>query len=133
MLRSDALIAARTPHAVRSGLSGCGGARGGLEARGGGVGGVDGDAVHARIEGGVALDESRVLGIGGEGLGDLRPRLAGDEDGGSGAGGRLRQALGQGWYFLARERDDDGLALLDGRARPADDPRAPVRLCGACP
>ncbi len=69
MLRSDALIAARTPHAVRSGLSGCGGARGGLEARGGGVGGVDGAALHARVEGGVALTEGGVLGVGGQGLG----------------------------------------------------------------
>ncbi len=69
MLRSDALIAARTPHAVRSGLSECGGARGGLEARGGGAGGVDGAALHARVEGGVALTEGGVLGVGGQGLG----------------------------------------------------------------
>ncbi len=69
MLRSDALIAARTPHAVRSGLSGCGGTRGGLEARGGGAGGVDGAALHARVEGSVALTEGGVLGVGGQGLG----------------------------------------------------------------
>ena len=46
-------------------------ALGGLQALRGGAGGVDGDALHTRIEGGVALDDGRILGVGGEGLGHL--------------------------------------------------------------
>ena len=42
-----------------------------LQALGGGVGGVDGDALHARVEGGVAFDDGRILGVGGQGLATL--------------------------------------------------------------
>jgi len=52
---------------------------------------VDVDSNHAIM----ALDDGRVLGVGGEGVGDLAPLLAGDEDGVAGAGGRLRHPLGQ--------------------------------------
>jgi len=113
------------PLAPRPGPSRCrrrlGRALGRLQALGGGAGGVDGDAFHARVEGGVALDDGRVLRVGGERLGDFRSRLAGDEDGVACADGRLRQVLGQGGDLLAHEGEDDGLALLDSGARPADD------------
>ncbi len=104
-------------------------ALGRLQALGRGAGGVDSDALHARVEGGVAFDDGRVLGVGGEGLGHFRPLLARDEDGVTGAGGRLRQALGQGGHLLAHEGEGDGLALLDGRAGSAND----GDLHGSCP
>ncbi len=82
--------------ALRPQLSWCrrrGGALGLLQVLGGGAGGVDDDALHARVEGGVALDDGRVLGIGGQGLGHCRPRLAQDEDGVAGADGREASEL----------------------------------------
>jgi len=48
-----------------------------LQALSGGAGGVDGDALHARIKGGVAFDDGRVFQVGSEGLGHLCPLLAG--------------------------------------------------------
>jgi len=64
-------VIASSCHLARSRITSWrrGGAFGGLQAFGGGAGGVDGDALHARVAGGVALLQGAALMRTGLGVG----------------------------------------------------------------